>query len=706
MPSNNFVDTRILVCMYKIAGEDSYATVIPRDGRLAELNAFRPNIQFNGAALIATALDATWALHPALSALLPLWSAGDIAIHHRVGTQWDNLESTPIADVRAATQFGYSGPLSLPGGLGGHDQQQYMTASGITRDFTDSNGVFWSVRGTGVLGRIATRFLGFNGESPLPTVHQTGGGGAVEIMSSDGLVKPISVPGIGGRFARNPGGNAVYNQWLTRFDRLLPVVRSDARDNTYAAVGEVTRLAAGYYDPIVSGTGFGVDADFTTGGPWQGQLQVFARAIERRAQGDGLPKRLVVMVGTGDYDTHAAQGQASGRLADLHYSWSQAVSHFKAAMVRLGLWNQTLMFDISDFGRTIAENGGAGTDHAWARTAFVIGGVARGLGREGSSGYYGTAPTVYGAGGGGSHDVGGGEIGSGALVPGMAYEQYLENPLRWIGCNDADLAYILPRRSTFGAAVQNVIFVAPPPPPMQPGTVLTISANANSINLWDLAQAPSAPGTYTFEFARGVDIGSDTPAAQALNVGNWPVGCTVVIRGATGGGANPRISGAGGVGALGKGDVWGNWWGQPGNPGGVAINARGKTVQIFLANLEVYGGGGGGGGGGRSDADNSGGGGGGAGIAAGVGGLGGFGNNANGSAGTRTTGGAGYSGGNVFGSPPGFGGAGGAPGMAGTAGANTTWQGGGAGGAPGASVLNGSATTYPNGTGSNILPLP
>jgi uncharacterized protein (DUF1501 family) len=81
-------------------------------------------------------------------------------------------------------------------------------------------------------------------------------------------------------------------------------------------------------------------------------------------------------VRVGGFDTHTNQGALTGRQADLLAQVSKAIKAFYDDMVALGVANKVLMMTFSEFGRRVAENGGAGnagTDHGAAAPLFVVG---------------------------------------------------------------------------------------------------------------------------------------------------------------------------------------------------------------------------------------------------------------------------------------------------------------------------------------------
>lgn len=92
----------------------------------------------------------------------------------------------------------------------------------------------------------------------------------------------------------------------------------------------------------------------------------------------------IFWVQTGGYDTHAAQG---GTYNNLMTTLNDGLLAFYQDLSNLGLINDTLVLQFSEFGRRIGENGSGGTDHGAASVMMAIGGQVRG-------GIYGTAPSL------------------------------------------------------------------------------------------------------------------------------------------------------------------------------------------------------------------------------------------------------------------------------------------------------------------------
>lgn len=75
----------------------------------------------------------------------------------------------------------------------------------------------------------------------------------------------------------------------------------------------------------------------------------------------------------GGYDTHVAQGAGQGYLAERLKSLAGGLAAF-ARDLGSERWARTTIVVLSEFGRRVEENSGAGTDHGRAGVMFVLGG--------------------------------------------------------------------------------------------------------------------------------------------------------------------------------------------------------------------------------------------------------------------------------------------------------------------------------------------
>ena len=97
-----------------------------------------------------------------------------------------------------------------------------------------------------------------------------------------------------------------------------------------------------------------------------------ANAARLLAAGVTVPAIKVVLDG---FDTHEGQDYMHGALmAEL----DGALAQLRKVALDIGVWDQVAVMTYSEFGRTLQENGTAGTDHGTAAPLFVMGGNIRG----------------------------------------------------------------------------------------------------------------------------------------------------------------------------------------------------------------------------------------------------------------------------------------------------------------------------------------
>ncbi len=105
-----------------------------------------------------------------------------------------------------------------------------------------------------------------------------------------------------------------------------------------------------------------------------GAFKGLAEAAARLLSADGGPAAAVLSFD--GWDTHANQGASKGQLA-LRLAGLDAA--LRALRDGLGAhWPKTVVAVVTEFGRTVAENGTGGTDHGTGSTAFLLGGAVSG----------------------------------------------------------------------------------------------------------------------------------------------------------------------------------------------------------------------------------------------------------------------------------------------------------------------------------------
>jgi uncharacterized protein (DUF1501 family) len=105
-------------------------------------------------------------------------------------------------------------------------------------------------------------------------------------------------------------------------------------------------------------------------GPFSASLKQIAQLIKANV---GLE---VAFTDVGGWDTHAGEGGAQGQLANNLKTFAAAIAAFtKDLGSRMG---DVVLVTMSEFGRTVRENGNRGTDHGHGNVMFIAGGGVKG----------------------------------------------------------------------------------------------------------------------------------------------------------------------------------------------------------------------------------------------------------------------------------------------------------------------------------------
>jgi uncharacterized protein (DUF1501 family) len=309
---------KTLVVVFLRGGADGLS-IVPPVGDPA-YRAARPTLALaapgkDGGAL---RLDDVFGLHPALSALLPLWSDGSLGIVHAAG---------------------------LPGATRSHFDAQ---------DFCESGTPGLKSTADGWLNRAVQRTAGPDGAFRVVAVQPTlprmlVGDAPAVAMSSLGQFRLPGGPGSSGAF------DALYAQAVNTALRTTGL-------ETFEALREAGSAKLAQLPPS-NGAEYG-------NAPLARRLQDVARLIR---SGVGLQ---VAVTDIGGWDTHVGEGTEKGRLASRLDELGGALAAFARDLG--ARWADTRMVVMTEFGRTARENGNRGTDHGTASVMLVLGGGVRG----------------------------------------------------------------------------------------------------------------------------------------------------------------------------------------------------------------------------------------------------------------------------------------------------------------------------------------
>ncbi len=105
-----------------------------------------------------------------------------------------------------------------------------------------------------------------------------------------------------------------------------------------------------------------------------GKLSIGLRQVARLIKADAGVE--IAFAEIGGWDTHVAQGGATGQLANRLKELADSLAAFHQDLGdRL---EDVMVITMSEFGRTARENGNRGTDHGHANVMFAMGGKVRG----------------------------------------------------------------------------------------------------------------------------------------------------------------------------------------------------------------------------------------------------------------------------------------------------------------------------------------
>ena len=314
---------KVLVAVFQRGAMDGLAAVPPL-GDEAMLRKLRPRLAMSGARAADAPdrvldLGVGFGLHPALQPFEPLWKEGRLAVVHQVGS---------------------------PDPTRSHfDAQDYMETGTPGRKGTASG---WLNRVCGELGHEATPFRALSMTSALPRSFY-GDQPALAVSRLEDFA--VKLPGAEGAAATaGKGFEALYEQTT---ERLL----HDTGAETFDAIQMLRGIDLRNYQPSP-----GVEYPRS---PLGQSLQQIAQLVKSNV---GLE---VAFAESGGWDTHVQQGAPFGGFSRRAEDLARSIAAFWRD---LGPWqDDVLLCTMTEFGRTVRENGSGGTDHGHGSCLFVLG---------------------------------------------------------------------------------------------------------------------------------------------------------------------------------------------------------------------------------------------------------------------------------------------------------------------------------------------
>jgi uncharacterized protein (DUF1501 family) len=373
----------------------------------------------------------TFGLHPAMSALLPIWQTGRLAIAANVGPL---IQPTTKAQYRARS-------VPLPPNLMSHNDQQSTWQAGAAEG---------ARRGWG--GLMADQLLSSNGANSVFTAISTGGNTVflagqtvVQYQISTSQTSPANRIGSAATPTSTLFGAANAGQ------RVRDVIRDNAVDS-YFGKDHAAKIIRSMDSADSLNASFGVAPASAVPNPTQmlnpitgnnetNQLAVQLQSVAKIIASNQTlgTRRQVFFVSIGGFDNHDVQNSAQPPLLA---RVAHAMAYFDGVLGNLNgvdMRSQVTTFTASDFSRTFTTNGD-GTDHAWGSHQFMMGGAVRG------GTIYGQYPTL-------GTDVTNGfqnpDMLGNIQIPTMSVDQFAADMGQWFGVPGSALTTIFPNLSNF-----------------------------------------------------------------------------------------------------------------------------------------------------------------------------------------------------------------------------------------------------------------
>ena len=265
-------------------------------------------------------LDGFFGLHPSLAPLMPLWQSQSLAFIHASGSPAETRSHFEAQDIMETALL--NSALAQQGWMNGLAQ------------FLPNN-------------HSATRVLSFG--DVLPKIFQ----GRLDVSTVPNGLRGNR----GGKIANNP-------QMQDEFAKLYGT-QTELGGLYLQGVSARTSMMADLQDEMdKAGNGAPSPDAFTA------QTTKLASMIRRD------PSIQLAFMDVGGWDTHVGQGNAKGQLANRLEKLGDGLS---ALAQGLGTeYTNTAILVMSEFGRTVAENGNKGTDHGHGNVAWLMGGTVKG----------------------------------------------------------------------------------------------------------------------------------------------------------------------------------------------------------------------------------------------------------------------------------------------------------------------------------------
>ena len=367
---------KVLVCVFQRGAVDGLNMVVPygeKDYYKARDNiAIEPPGRGEGRAV---ELDGFFGLHPSLAPLEPWFRDGHLAIVHAVGSP-DATRSH--FDAQDYMETGTPGVKTTPDG--------WLNRLLVETADAELAAPLSLIRGVAMTEQDPRSIGGRYPSLTVGDLQQFLGGRGTPVRRGQ-AVDP-SMDENSGTAGNEMSGQMTARQRAAEMRRRAEALRGGADGRRREAlVSGFEALYGKNEDDLVLATGaealdavaFLKAADPLqyrpdNGARYPGGLGVQLQQVAQLIKADvGLE---IAFTDIGGWDTHRQQGAATGLLANRLSEFGQALAAFARDLG--DRFEDVVVLSMSEFGRTVEENGSRGTDHGHANACMVLGGPVRG----------------------------------------------------------------------------------------------------------------------------------------------------------------------------------------------------------------------------------------------------------------------------------------------------------------------------------------
>jgi uncharacterized protein (DUF1501 family) len=313
---------KVLICIFQRGAMDGLMAVTPFTDMY--LKAARPSLFMSAAKSdnngMLLDLDGRFGLHPAMAAFEPLFKNKQLSIVHGIGS---------------------------PNNTRSHfDAQDYMESGTPFNKGTDSG---WLNRASAMLGQPASPFRSVSLTPSMP-------------RSFYGLNPAIALTNLQDFSIRSnknvAGSNLAAKSFEDLYDQTTNSLLQETGKETFDAVAMLSKLDLKNYTPAN-----GAEYPKTTLGNAMNQIAQLIKADV------GLEIGFTESTG---WDTHYNQGTEKGNFARSAADLSNSIAAFWKD-IGADLQDEVTVMTMTEFGRTVKQNGTNGTDHGRGSCNFILG---------------------------------------------------------------------------------------------------------------------------------------------------------------------------------------------------------------------------------------------------------------------------------------------------------------------------------------------